>query len=59
MGGLNKEKLDLSPEEWKAFYERAVPLSRAEKGIEVAFDDPILSLLGEENGKLVPSYNFV
>jgi len=54
MGGLNKEKLDLSPEEWKAFYERAVPLSRAEKGIEVAFDDPILSLLGEENGKLVP-----
>ncbi len=54
MGGLNKERLDLSPGEWKAFYERAVPLSRAEKGIEIAFDDPILSLLGEENGKLVP-----
>jgi len=54
MGGLNKERLDLSPEEWKAFYERAVPLSRVEKGIEIAFDDPILSLLGEGNGKLVP-----
>jgi len=54
MGGLNKEKLDLSPQDWKAFYERAVPLARAEKGIEIAFDDPILSLLGEENGKLVP-----
>ncbi len=49
MGGLNREKLDLSPEEWRAFYERAVPLKRAEPGIEIAFDDPILSLLGEEN----------
>ena len=48
MGGLNKEKLDLSPEEWKAFYERAVPMKRAEAGIEIAFDDPILSLLGED-----------
>lgn len=54
MGGLNKEKLDLSPSEWKAFYEAAVPLRDSEKGIEIAFDDPILSLLGEEEkGKLV------
>lgn len=49
MGGLNREKLDLSPEEWKAFYERAVPMKRAETGIEIAFDDPILSLLGGED----------
>ncbi len=54
MGGLNKEKLDLSPEEWKAFYEEAIPVRDAEKGIEIAFDDPILSLLGEEaENKLV------
>lgn len=54
-GGLNKERLDLSPEEWRTFYERATPLRREEKGIEIAFDDPILSLLdGEDGNKLVP-----
>ncbi|MBI5576362.1 MAG: GeoRSP system radical SAM/SPASM protein [Deltaproteobacteria bacterium] len=54
MGGRNRESLDLSPGEWKEFYEAAVPLRRAEKDIEIAFDDPILSLLGEERGgKLV------
>lgn len=53
-GGLNREQLDLSPDEWKAFYERAVPMKRTEDGIEIAFDDPILSLLGEEDaGRLV------
>ncbi len=51
MGGLNQENLDLSPEEWRDFYGRAVPMRRAEKGIEIAFDDPILSLLDEEDGK--------
>jgi GeoRSP system radical SAM/SPASM protein len=49
MGGLNKERLDLSPAEWKAFYERAVPMRESEKGIEIAFDDPILSLLDAED----------
>jgi GeoRSP system radical SAM/SPASM protein len=54
MGGLNREELDLSPEEWRDFYAAAVPLRDAEKGIEIAFDDPILSLLGAEGeGKLV------
>lgn len=54
MGGLNRERLDLSPEEWRAFYEAAVPLRDAEKGIDIAFDDPILSLLDAEgSGKLV------
>jgi len=54
VGGLNKEALDLSPEEWRDFYAAAVPLRDAEKGIEIAFDDPILSLLGAEGqGKLV------
>ncbi len=50
MGGLHREKLDLSPEEWRGFYERAIPMKRAETAIEIAFDDPILSLLGEESG---------
>ncbi|HYN74527.1 MAG TPA: GeoRSP system radical SAM/SPASM protein [Candidatus Methanoperedens sp.] len=54
MGGLNKEALDLSPDEWRRFYEAAVPMRDREKGIDIAFDDPILSLLGaEEKGKLV------
>jgi len=54
MGGLNKEALDLSPGEWRDFYAAAVPLRDAETGIGIAFDDPILSLLGaEEQGKLV------
>ncbi len=53
MGGLNKERLDLSPLEWKEFYEAALPLRKSEKEIDIAFDDPILSLLGEEEGKLV------
>lgn len=59
MGGLNREKLDLSPEEWRRFYGRAVPLRDAEArsaaagggGIEIAFDDPILSLLGGATGE--------
>jgi GeoRSP system radical SAM/SPASM protein len=49
MGGLNKEQLDLSPEEWKAFYQAAVPMREAVRDIEIAFDDPILSLLGAED----------
>lgn len=54
MGGLNREELDLSPREWKEFYEAAIPLRNEEKGIAIAFDDPVLSLLGEEDkGKLV------
>ena len=54
MGGLNREALDLSPGEWKAFYEAAVPMRARESGIDIAFDDPILSLLGaEDRGRLV------
>jgi len=49
MGGLNRERLDLSPGEWKEFYKAAVPMRRAEKRIEISFDDPILALLGEED----------
>lgn len=48
MGGLNKEALDLSPDEWRDFYKAAIPLRKAEKGIEIAFDDPVLALLDEE-----------
>ncbi len=48
-GGLNREALDLSPGEWKEFYAAALPLRGSEKEIEIAFDDPILSLLGEES----------
>lgn len=49
MGGLNREMLDLAPEEWRAFYERAVPMRDSVRDIDIAFDDPILSLLGAED----------
>ncbi|HEY3490260.1 MAG TPA: GeoRSP system radical SAM/SPASM protein [Candidatus Deferrimicrobiaceae bacterium] len=49
MGGLNKDQLDLSPEEWKAFYQAAVPMRETVTDIDIAFDDPILSLLGAED----------
>ncbi len=51
---MNREKLDLSPGEWREFYARALPARRANADIDVAFDDPILALLGaEEKGSLV------
>ncbi len=53
MGGLNREKLDLSPVEWKKFYERAVPLKEEITDIEILFDDPVISLIKDDDGRVV------
>lgn len=44
-GMENREELDLSPPEWRAFYEDALAW-RPEAPAQLAFDDPILALLG-------------
>jgi GeoRSP system radical SAM/SPASM protein len=44
-GMENREELDLDPEEWRDFYEDALAY-RAEAPAKLAFDDPILALLG-------------
>lgn len=45
-GAENRAELDLSPDEWRRFYEDALAW-RAEAPAKLAFDDPILALLGE------------
>ncbi len=44
-GARNRADLDLSPEEWRAFYEEALAY-RERAPVKIAFDDPILALLG-------------
>ncbi len=44
-GMANRAELDLSPEEWRSFYEDALGY-RPGAPAELAFDDPILALLG-------------
>jgi GeoRSP system radical SAM/SPASM protein len=45
-GMENREELDLSPEGWRDFYADALAW-RAEAPAKIAFDDPIIALLGE------------
>ncbi|MCX7770636.1 MAG: radical SAM protein, partial [Proteobacteria bacterium] len=47
LGYKNMEKYDLTPEEWKDFYIRALQLKNNTKDIIISFDDPILHLLPE------------
>lgn len=44
-GMANREELDLSPDEWRDFYVDALA-HRSKAPAELAFDDPILALLG-------------
>jgi len=44
-GMENREELDLDPEKWREFYEDALAF-RGEAPAKLAFDDPILALLG-------------
>ncbi|RMG56807.1 MAG: GeoRSP system radical SAM/SPASM protein [Deltaproteobacteria bacterium] len=53
MGGLNKEELDLTPSEWRDFYRRALPLKDEVKDLELLFDDPVISLLRDDEGRVV------
>jgi GeoRSP system radical SAM/SPASM protein len=46
LGYSNKDKLDLSSEEWKGFYLTAIDAKQKSKDIDISLDDPIISALG-------------
>lgn len=48
-GFRNREELDLSPVEWKAFYEEALQVKRETTDLAISFDDPVIASL--------PGYN--
>lgn len=50
-GFTNREELDLSPQEWKAFYQEALEVKAITKDIKISFDDPVIASLPqyEEN----------
>ena len=41
MGMTNKDELDLTPEEWMAFYLKALDVKSKEKRVRISMDDPI------------------
>ncbi len=45
MGLTNKDELDLSPEEWKVFYMKAIELREKAKDIRISMDDPITATI--------------
>lgn len=49
LGFTNKDVLDLSSEEWREFYIRAIQLKKSVKNLRISLEDPIISLLGEKN----------
>ncbi len=49
LGLANKDDLDLSPDEWKAFYCEAISAKQRERELDVSLDDPIIALLGERD----------
>jgi GeoRSP system radical SAM/SPASM protein len=53
MGGRNSQKLDLTPDEWKIFYTKALPLKEQRKDIDILFDDPVISLIRDDDGRVV------
>ncbi len=44
-GFKNREDLDLSPEEWKAFYIEALEVKKQTTDLLISFDDPVISSL--------------
>ncbi len=53
MGGRNRRDLDLSPGEWREFYTGALPLREKRRDIEILFDDPVISLIQDDGGRVV------
>jgi GeoRSP system radical SAM/SPASM protein len=49
LGFTNKDVLDLTSEEWRDFYIRALELKKTVKNLRISLEDPIISLLGEKN----------
>jgi len=46
-GFKNREDLDLSPEEWKAFYVEALQVKAETDDLDISFDDPVIASLPE------------
>ncbi len=46
LGYSNKDELDLSSDEWREFYRRALELKEKTTGLDISLDDPIIALLG-------------
>jgi GeoRSP system radical SAM/SPASM protein len=54
LGLAHKDELDLSPEEWREFYLKAIAAKKEVKGLDISLDDPIIALLGARGaGSLV------
>jgi len=53
-GFKNREELDLSPAEWKAFYVEALKVKQETADLAISFDDPVIaSLPGYDENPLV------
>jgi GeoRSP system radical SAM/SPASM protein len=50
-GFKNREDLDLSPEEWQAFYLEALSVKHQTKDLKISFDDPVIASLPEYQEK--------
>jgi len=46
-GFKNREELDLTPEEWKAFYVEALTVQSETDDLVISFDDPVIASLPE------------
>lgn len=48
LGYTNKDELDLSSDEWKKFYVRALDIKHETDGLDISLDDPIIAQLGQD-----------
>ncbi|KAF0217372.1 MAG: radical SAM domain-containing [Geobacteraceae bacterium] len=46
LGLAHKDELDLTPEEWREFYRKALQAKQGVKGLDLSLDDPIIASLG-------------
>jgi GeoRSP system radical SAM/SPASM protein len=51
LGFTNRDELDLTPDEWRLFYVRALELKEKVSGVHISLEDPIIALLGQGNGR--------
>ncbi|MGE4343278.1 MAG: GeoRSP system radical SAM/SPASM protein [Geoalkalibacter sp.] len=50
-GFENREDLDLSPAQWREFYQQALVVKNQTKDIALSFDDPVIASLPQYQGK--------
>ncbi len=51
LGYVNKDELDLKPNEWRTFYKQALALRASTTKIKIMMEDPVIATLGECNGE--------